>query len=131
MTPSRRASGSWPRSAGPSATTTWPIARPCPSSAGRTDKGEAMTFKKMPGVKSIETKHMEERAELVRALKSLDRRSFLKVSAAAMGAVAAQGLVTPHSFQPVSIANAATGKVGIEPFTFAYISDSHLYDKTV
>jgi Icc protein len=90
-----------------------------------------MNTKKMPGVKSIETKHMEERESLFRALKSLDRRSFLKVSAAAMGAVAAQGLVTPHSFQPVSIAHAATGKGRVEPFTFAYISDSHLYDKTV
>jgi 3',5'-cyclic-AMP phosphodiesterase len=90
-----------------------------------------MNHKKMPGVKSIETKHMEERESLFRALKSLDRRSFLKVSAAAMGAVAAQGLVTPHSFQPVSLAYAATGKGGVEPFTFAYISDSHLYEKTV
>jgi Icc protein len=92
-----------------------------------------MNHRKMPGVKSIETKHMEERAELFRALKSLDRRSFLKVSAAAMGAVAAQGLVTPHSFQPVSVAYGATagGKGKVEPFTFAYISDSHLYDRTV
>jgi Icc protein len=90
-----------------------------------------MTSKKMPGVKSIETKHMEERESLFRALKSLDRRSFLKVSAAAMGAVAAQGLVTPHSFQPVRLAYAATGKGSVEPFTFAYISDSHLYEKTV
>ncbi len=86
---------------------------------------------KRPGFKSIETKHMEEREELYRALKHLDRRSFLKVSAAAVAAVAASGGgVTPHSFQPVRIAHAqakATGKV--EPFRFAYISDSHLYDR--
>ena len=91
-----------------------------------------MTFKKMPGVKSVETKHMEERAELFRALKWLDRRSFMKVSAAAMGAVVANGIVSPHSFQPVSVALAqTTGKGKVDPFTFAYISDSHLYDKSV
>ena len=91
-----------------------------------------MTIAKLPWIKSIETKHLEERAELFRALKSLDRRSFLKVSAAAAGAVAAQGILPPHSFQPVSVAHAAQpGKPKLEPFTFAYISDSHLYDKTV
>ena len=71
-----------------------------------------MMFKKMPGTKSVETKHMEKRAELFRALKSLDRRSFLKVSSAAFGAVASQGLVTPHSFQPVNVALAATPGIG-------------------
>lgn len=77
--------------------------------------------------KSIETRHMEERAELFRALKSLDRRSFVKVSAAAFGAAAAQGLLPPHSFQPVTVAHAAPGP---QPkFTFAYISDSHLYER--
>lgn len=94
-------------------------------------------MKKKPlGVKSIETKHMEERAELFRALKTLDRRSFAKVSAAAFGAVAAQSLVNPHSFQPVSVAYAqtATGEdkskpKGPEEFRFAYISDSHLYER--
>jgi 3',5'-cyclic AMP phosphodiesterase CpdA len=91
-----------------------------------------MMFKKMPGTKSVETKHMEKRAELFRALKSLDRRSFLKVSSAAFGAVASQGLVTPHSFQPVNVALAATPGIGnVVPFTFAYISDSHLYDRKV
>jgi len=79
------------------------------------------------GIKSIETRHHEEREALFRGLKSLDRRAFMKVSAAAMGAVAAQGLFTPHSFLPVSIAQA--GKA--EPFRFAYISDSHLYDRNI
>jgi Icc protein len=99
--------------------------------------------KKVPHIRSIETRHLEERESLFRAMKSLDRRSFLKVSAAAAGAVAASGLVTPHSFQPVSVAHAqpapvpagaaaAAGTAGKEePFRFAYISDSHLYEKTV
>ena len=85
--------------------------------------------KRRPSVKSIETKHMEERAELFRALKSLDRRSFVKVAAAAFGAAAASG-VTPHSFQPVRVAYAQGGGKR-EAFHFAYISDSHLYERTL
>jgi Icc protein len=73
---------------------------------------------------SIETKHYEERQTLFDALPHLSRRDFLKVSAAAMAAAAASNVsFTPTSFQPVTVANAATG----EPFTFAYVSDSHLY----
>src|SRR5262249_33183279 len=65
-----------------------------------------------------------------RGLRGLDRRGFLKVSLAAAGAAAASGVrFNPHSFQTVSVAGAATGKV--EPFTFAYISDSHLYERQV
>ncbi|HVZ33833.1 MAG TPA: metallophosphoesterase, partial [Polyangiaceae bacterium] len=86
--------------------------------------------KKFLGAKSIETKHMEEREQLYRALARLDRRAFMKVSAAAAGIVAARGLLPPHSFQPVRVAHAqAPGKD--EGFRFAYISDSHLYDRTV
>jgi Icc protein len=84
---------------------------------------------KIPGYRSVETKYMQERSELFDALKKLDRRSFMKVSAAAFGAAAASGLVTPHSFQPVNVAHAQSRK--IEPFTFAYISDSHLYKRTL
>jgi 3',5'-cyclic-AMP phosphodiesterase len=83
-----------------------------------------------PRHKSIETKHLEQRAEFYKALKTLDRRAFLKVSAAAFGAAAASGMVTPHSFQPVKVeAQPAGGKQ--QPFTFAYISDSHLYKRTL
>jgi len=84
---------------------------------------------KRVGFRSVETKYLEQRAELFKALPHLDRRAFLKVSMAAFGSAAASGLVTPHSFQPVSIAHADSKKV--EPFTFAYISDSHLYKRTL
>lgn len=108
---------------------------------------------KRPKVKSIETRHLEERAELFRGLLNLDRRAFLKVSVAAATAAVGKGVVFhPHSFLPVSVAGAAEGKpVGEAPrsatrspfqgpqgegagragegFRFAYISDSHLYDR--
>lgn len=81
-------------------------------------------------IKSIETKYMEQRREIYRGLKNLDRRSFFKVSAAAMGAAAASGLFPAQSFCPVSITQAASS--GSSPsFSFAYISDSHLYEKKI
>ncbi len=67
----------------------------------------------------------------MRGLRGLDRRSFLKVLARTMGAVAAKGLMPPHSFQLITLADAATDKAfgtkgaeGKRPFTFAYISDT-------
>jgi Icc protein len=82
-----------------------------------------------PKHKSIETKFMEERREFFQALKKLDRRSFLKVSAAALGAVAAKGLTSPSSFQSVALAAGEGAQAGANTFRFAYISDSHLYEK--
>ena len=38
--------------------------------------------------KSVETKYLEERQQFFHGLRNLDRRSFLKVSAAALGATA-------------------------------------------
>lgn len=88
--------------------------------------------------KSVETRFMEQRDAALRAVRQLDRRAFLKVAAAAAGAVLAKGLVPPHSFQLVEIANAGvskdfatTGQKGGAPFRFAYISDSHLYERTI
>jgi len=78
-------------------------------------------------IKSVETKHMEEREETLRALGNLDRRAFLKVAGAAAGAAMASGVV-PHSFAPIRFAEAAAGGT---PFRVAYISDSHLYRKTL
>ena len=56
------------------------------------------------------------------------RRKFLKMSAMAAGFAATQSFV-PHSFQLVDVVNAATPDS--KAFTFAYISDSHLYEKTL
>jgi len=82
-----------------------------------------------PKIKSVETKYMEERRTFYESLKRLDRRSFLKVSTAALGAVAVNGLIPPHSFQPVCLAKGATPEGKEHTFRFAYISDSHLYKK--
>src|SRR5258708_6715690 len=88
--------------------------------------------------KSVETKYMEDRVAVLRGLRQLDRRTFLKVLAATTGAVMAKGLMPPHTFQLVEVANAATdkasgasGMAGQPPFTFAYISDTHLYERTL
>ena len=84
-------------------------------------------MKKIPHIKSVETRYMEERDKLFLGLKSLDRRSFLKVSTGAAAAALAAGAGNHfHSFLPVNVASAAEGSPG---FTFAYISDSHLYIK--
>jgi len=91
-----------------------------------------MSSRKKPlGFPSIETKHMQERDALFFALQNLDRRAFLKLSAAAAGVVAAKGLMPPHSFQPVTVAHAQSPAGKLESFRFAYISDSHLYDRTL
>jgi 3',5'-cyclic-AMP phosphodiesterase len=83
----------------------------------------------MATYKSVETKHLEERQRFFHGLRNLDRRSFLKVSAAALGATA--GLAAPQSFTPVSIAQGAESPDAKPSFRFAYISDSHLYEKDV
>jgi hypothetical protein len=83
------------------------------------------------GVPSVETRYMNERDELMRALGRLDRRGFLKLSAAAAGIVAAKGLLPPHSFQPVTVAHAQTKSGAVESFQFAYISDSLLYERVL
>jgi len=84
-------------------------------------------MKPRTGFKSVETRHYEERDELFRQLRNLDRRTFVKVSMAAAAAVAAKGLAHPFSFMPIDVAYGAT-----EPsqgFRIAYISDSHLYEQ--
>ena len=90
------------------------------------------------GTRASKPNSMEERERVLRALRSCDRRTFLKVAGATMGAVMAKGLMPPHTFQLVTVADAAidkdsgaTGTQGSRPFTFAYISDTHLYERTL
>ena len=83
----------------------------------------------MAAHKSVETKYLEGRRQFFHGLRNLDRRSFLKVSAAALGATA--GLLAPHSFTPVAVADDKEGPQSKPAFRFAYISDSHLYEKKV
>lgn len=84
---------------------------------------------KRKGVKSIETKHYEERTAFFDALGRLDRRAFLKVASVSAGIAAAKGLLPPHSFQLVDVAHAQGPGGGGTRFSFAYISDTHLYDR--
>lgn len=74
-------------------------------------------------MKSIETRYLEDRADVMRSLQNIDRRTFLRLSAAAGAAAMVHGVVHPHTYQPVRVATAG------EAFRFAYISDSHLYEK--
>lgn len=77
--------------------------------------------------KSIETKWYEQRDELMQGLKRLPRREFAKVMGASAGAILAKGLLPPHSFQLVEVAHAAPPPGSVPKFTFAYVSDTHLY----
>lgn len=80
--------------------------------------------------KSIETRHYEERAsffEDLARLSNLSRRGFLEIAGASAGIAAAKSLVTPMGFQLIEIAQAQENKT--PGFSFAYISDSHLYKK--
>ena len=69
---------------------------------------------------------MKNRLKVIETKKGLDRRSFLKLSAAAMA-----GLVAPHLSLPAGVAQAATASGEAPAFRFAYISDSHLYSRDV
>ena len=80
--------------------------------------------------KDPETRYYEERDAFFRDLAHLDRRGFFKVAAAAMGAALASGVTFhPRAFSMVRVAGAA--KAPAEDFSFAYISDSHLYTRDV
>ena len=98
-------------------------------------------MKRRPIIKSVETKYYEQRDALFQGLQNLDRRSFMKVSMAAMTAALANGVEFHyHNFLPVNVVNAApkpslggntsaVGEAQSQDFTFAYISDSHLYER--
>src|SRR5262245_17369169 len=76
------------------------------------------------GHRSIETRHYEERDAFFAGLRHVSRRGFMKLAGLSAAAAMTKGLVTPHAFQLVEVADAAD-----RPFTFAYISDTHLYPR--
>jgi len=89
---------------------------------------------------SIETKYHRERDSFFSGLMNLDRRSFMRIMGLSAGTMMAKNLLAPHSFQLVEMASAApvpnrdggmATVQGSAPFTFAYVSDSHLYEKTL
>jgi 3',5'-cyclic AMP phosphodiesterase CpdA len=80
------------------------------------------------GIKSVETKYMERRDAMFAALARVSRRDFVRLAGLSAGIAAAKGLVTPCSFQLVDVAHA---QPAAPKFSFAYISDTHLYKKTV
>lgn len=71
-------------------------------------------------------RYLDERDAYFARILKLDRRDFLKAATMAAAGVAATGKLNDHSFQPVEVANAAAPE---KSFTFAYISDAHLYEK--
>lgn len=73
--------------------------------------------------------YLQERAEFFSSLRLLDRRNFLKVAGMAAAAAAAKTLIPPHTFQWIDVAQAATEAK--PSFSFAYISDTHLYERTL
>jgi 3',5'-cyclic-AMP phosphodiesterase len=80
-------------------------------------------------LKSIETKHHEERDRFFAGLSRVSRRSFFKLAGLSAATAWGRGLWTPRSFQLVEVANAATEEKSKSGFTFAYISDTHLYEQ--
>jgi 3',5'-cyclic-AMP phosphodiesterase len=89
-------------------------------------------MRKIPHIKSVETCYLEQREAVLRRLARLDRRGFMKVSLGALGAAAAAGVGHPfHSFVPVRVLGIGEADAAEPGFTFAYISDSHLYERSV
>lgn len=80
---------------------------------------------------NLETRVERERTEFFAGLRNLDRRSFLKVSAASFAAAATAGMADIGSFQPIKIALGEDAQGKEQSFKIAYISDSHLYQKHI
>ena len=72
--------------------------------------------------------YLNRRARYFEKLRGLGRRDFLKAATMAAAGAAASGRLSSHSFQPVDVVRADAPE---SSFTFAYISDSHLYEKTL
>jgi len=71
-------------------------------------------------------KYLAERETYLGKVVRLGRRDFMQAAGMAAAVAAASGKVLPHSFQPVDVVHADDAE---KSFRFAYISDSHLYEK--
>jgi 3',5'-cyclic-AMP phosphodiesterase len=71
-------------------------------------------------------RYLAERSAYFDQIKRLGRRDFVKAAGLAAAAALAGDKLLPHSFQPVDVVRADSPE---KSFTFAYISDSHLYEK--
>ena len=69
--------------------------------------------------------YIEKRDEYFQRIQRLNRRDFMRASGVAAAGAAISGAFSPHSFQPVDVQAAG------QSFRFAYISDSHLYEKSM
>ncbi|MDO4550146.1 MAG: metallophosphoesterase [Planctomycetia bacterium] len=79
---------------------------------------------------NLETQIEHQRRDFFRGMQNLDRRSFLKVTAAATVAAASAGMLgQTHTFQPIQMALGEDASGKAQGFKIAYISDSHLYVK--
>ena len=77
-----------------------------------------------------ERKAERERKAFYDSLLNADRRTFLKLSGQAAAVALAGSAIPPHSFQLVEFLKAAEDSA--EPqvsFRFAYVSDTHMFDK--
>jgi 3',5'-cyclic AMP phosphodiesterase CpdA len=66
--------------------------------------------------------YLAERAKYFDRVLRMDRRGFFEAAAAAL----ATGKLSPHSFQPVEVVAGPSPAVS---FTFAYLSDTHLFER--
>ena len=73
-------------------------------------------------------KYLEDRDAYFGRVSRLGRRDFLKAAGLVAAGAAATGKILPHSFQPVDVVRADAPE---KSFRFAYISDSHLYEKSL
>jgi 3',5'-cyclic AMP phosphodiesterase CpdA len=70
--------------------------------------------------------YLEERDQYFDRVTRLGRRDFMKAAGMAAAVAAGTGKLLPHSFQPVDVVHADAPE---KSFRFAYVSDSHLYEK--
>ena len=73
-------------------------------------------------------KYLEDRDRYFGEVLPLGRREFVRAAGLAAAGAVASGKLLPHSFQPVDVVHADNPS---QSFRFAYISDSHLYEKSL